>query len=92
MGEGNTLAGAKILDQMFKSHGEVGSKSEGGGTTGRTRPVIIAGGEYVVHPHAVWSMGKGDYTKGHKSLDAFVLKKRQAVIKKVKSLPGPQKD
>lgn len=150
LGEGNTLAGAKVLDRMMHSGpfgttpmtsrgpdrmpgyppagpekamgGEVDGApnlsgqltmppmpmpqapgiipggiappmARGGNAddTGETVPIIIAGGEYVVHPDSVKMVGKGDLTKGHDHLDTFVKNVRSATAKKMQSLPGPKK-
>lgn len=59
--------------------------------TGETVPIIIAGGEYVVHPDSVKMVGKGDLTRGHDHLDAFVKNVRSATASKMQKLPGPKK-
>jgi hypothetical protein len=92
MGQGNTLAGAKILDAIFHSHGGgVEGKAEGG-SVGKRIPVIVAGGEYVVSPDKVRSLGGGDPTKGHKLLDSFTKRNRVKLVKRLTSLPGPRTD
>lgn len=153
LGEGNTLAGAKVLDRMMHSgpfgttpmagrsggHGipgypagpvkamggevagspdlsgqltmppmpmpsgpgilpggiapKLAGMERGGNTddTGETVPIIIAGGEYVVHPDSVKMVGKGDLTRGHDHLDAFVKNVRTATAAKMQKLPGPKK-
>lgn len=93
MGQGNTLAGAKILDAIFRGHAAPPSKAEGGGVgTGRRIPVIVAGGEYVVPPDRVRSIGGGDPTKGHKNLDSFVRRNRAKLVRRLKTLDGPRTD
>lgn len=54
-------------------------------------PVVLAGGEYVVHPDDVMKLGNGNMKKGHKILDAFVLHARKKTVKEMKNLPGPKK-
>ena len=54
--------------------------------------IIAAGGEYIIHPHQVASIGGGDIDKGHKILDAFVNHVRKQHIATLKSLPGPKKN
>lgn len=92
MGQGNTLAGAKILDAMFRSHGGATTKAGGGSVASNRVPVIVAGGEYVVPPDRVRSIGGGDPTKGHKNLDSFVKKHRVGLVKRLKSLDPPRVD
>lgn len=61
---------------------------------GVTPPVDIAaaGGEYVLTPDDVARIGGGDHTHGHAVLDSFVKQIRQKTIKKLKSLPPPEKN
>lgn len=86
LGQGNTDAGAQILDQMFVPH------MKGGGAPQRSPKVAIiaAGGEYMVHPQAVANMGGGDVGKGHRTLDKMVLNIRRQTINRMKTLPGPK--
>jgi hypothetical protein len=55
-------------------------------------PIVAAGGEYVIHPHAVRRIGGGDMDHGHKVLDEFVLKSRKKTVKTLNKLPGPKTD
>ncbi len=91
-GQGNTEAGAKILDAMFESHAKNGFARGGRAQTLRQVPIVAAGGEYVVHPHAVWSLGGGDMREGHKKLDKMVRTKRKATARHNMRLPGPRID
>lgn len=81
LGEGNTLAGAAVLDSLFPTR-------TGGGTP---VPIIIAGGEYVVSPGDCRRIGGGNVKHGHSTLDKFVLDVRKQTINELKKLPGPQK-
>lgn len=90
-GQGNTEAGAKLLDMMQNGHNLQGTKMAEGGAAGmRTVPIVAAGGEYVFHPNAIRSMGGGDMRKGHKILDKMVRSKRTKTAKHMQSLPGPR--
>lgn len=53
--------------------------------------IVTAGGEYVVPPHVVEAVGDGDVDRGHKILDAWVMRMRKDHIKTLKSLPPPAK-
>ncbi len=64
--------------------------ADGGGV--EEVPVIAAGGEYILHPEQVMSVGGGDMDRGHEILDAFVLHSRKQLVKTLKKLPGPAKD
>lgn len=55
-------------------------------------PVVLAGGEFVVPPHIVKSVGNGDPEKGHDEFDKFVKAVRGTTINTLKKLPGPRKD
>ena len=93
LGQGNTLAGGKILDAMFSRHRADGGRLEGDRNTATTSrvPVIVAGGEYTVSPDKVLSIGGGDHKSGHKVLDSFVKRTRLNSIQHLKRLPGPAK-
>ena len=71
---------------------EMPTKAEGGGITDDLVPIVAAGGEYVITPQQVVSIGKGDLDHGHKILDAFVKKTRAKTIDTLQKLPGPKKD
>jgi len=111
-GQGNTAAGASIMDKMF-NHGPYGmgiqrSKAPRignrmtslgkrnkrgfaeGGDTGQPTPIVAAGGEYVVHPETVASLGNGDINLGHDILDAFVKNTRAQHISTLKGLKPPK--
>lgn len=94
IGEGNSLAGLKALEQMFGKHGPYGAAlAKGGAAKQRPAvPVIVAGGEFIVPPHIVEEIGGGDMEKGHAILDEFVKKHRKTLIKTLSKLPGPAKD
>ena len=106
LGEGNTMAGFKILRRVFGGvpYGQKGEPygAEGGpygeplpgkaegGET--TVPVVVAGGEHVLSPEQVRLVGGGDLDTGHAVLDQFVLRTRKDLVKTLKALPGPRKD
>lgn len=87
LGEGNTMNGFKIVDDMNAQHRDDGRFANGG-----TVPIIAAGGEYVIPPHVVAGVGKGSLDTGHKVLDEFVKHVRAKTIKTLQKLPGPKKD
>lgn len=83
MGEGNTMAGFQILNDMFglqKLGDETGTE------------IVAAGGEYVISPVSCLKVGGGDIERGHKTLDEFVKKYRVSTVKTLQKLPGPKKD
>ena len=113
MGEGNTLSGFKVAQEMFEKPsymrgtpgeqvlgGDIGAqalpnmpkKARGGQLTGDAVPVVLAGGEYVIHPDDVTRVGGGDQALGHAILDQWVKNKRRETVKTLKKLPGPKKD
>jgi hypothetical protein len=90
LGEGNTIAGTRILEQMFS-----GQKfAIGGPVPGFSEPVpvIVAGGEYIIRPELVLEIGGGDMDRGHRLLDDWVKKTRKDLIKTLQNLPPPAKD
>lgn len=66
-------------------------KAEGGAVL-EAVPVVLAGGEYVIHPKHVERIGGGDMDKGHAILDAYVKGMRAKTVKTLQKLPGPKKD
>ena len=97
MGQGNTNAGLKRLDQMFKS-GPYGMKipqrrrrADGGGVDDEI-PVMLSDGEYVVAPEVVEAIGNGDVQAGHDILDQWIMHERQNAIQTLASLPPPATD
>jgi hypothetical protein len=121
-GEGNTMAGFKVLKRALAGipysrekaaygqrsgpygggaapygHGnkpyeeDVESRAKGGKVHSGTVPVVLAGGEYSIHPDIVRAIGDGDIHTGHSVLDKFVLHIRKELIDTLKKLPGPKK-
>jgi hypothetical protein len=91
LGEGNTMAGFKIIREMFKGMpGEQAFAS--GGASSAPVEIIAAGGEYVIDPVTVHHIGGGHLEAGHRELDKFVKHMRAKTISTLKKLPGPRKD
>lgn len=84
LGDGNTLAGFKVLDAIFP-------RSGGNPTKNAKVPIIAAGGEYVVGPEHVARMGNGNMKNGHNRLRDFVKQLRSANVKRLSKLPPPVK-
>lgn len=113
LGEGNTLAGSKVLDGMFKAPGMTHLHSSiprppslphfargGAANEGRSVPIIVAGGEYLLHPDQVRHAdeivnrlppGHGDLKRGHDALDHWVVEQRKKHRKTLAALPAPKK-
>ena len=83
MGEGNTMAGFRVANQIF-------GRQQLGEEPGVE--IVAAGGEYVIAPDNVARIGGGDIDLGHKTLDEFVVEYRERTVKTLKALPGPKKD
>lgn len=103
MGEGNTMAGFKVANTIFTRvpgmRGTPGASAElgipmkaEGGPIDPPVPIVAAGGEYVIAPEDVVSIGEGNLDEGHKILDSFVKKMRAKTVETLKKLPGPKKD
>lgn len=105
-GQGNTIAGFKVLRRVFGGtpygagsapygvtggpYGAPESHANGGETEGV--PIVAAGGEYVLTPEQVRVVGDGDLDIGHRVLDEFIKRSRSETVKTLKNLPGPAKD
>lgn len=106
LGEGNTIAGFKVLRRMFGGvpYGQgAGPYGQGNGPYGEPLatggaaeaddpgvPVVVAGGEYVLGPHHVRALGEGDLDLGHRVLDAWVQRLAKEHIETLKKLPPPK--
>lgn len=92
-GEGNTEAGHKVFDDLCHEHRQtsnaLGLQQEEGS---KLAPIVAAGGEYVIPPSVVRSLGGGDMNAGHELLDKFVVLARKDLIKTLSKLPPPKKD
>ncbi len=100
LGQGNTLAGAKTLDNLFPhsalqhqspptAPGVIGKFAKGGATHDMV-PIVVAGGEYHLMPESVKHAGGGSVKHGNQVLDAFVKHIRKKTIKQMNALPGPK--
>jgi hypothetical protein len=84
LGEGNTSAGLKVVEQMFPSQPPSRAYAAGGKV-----PIMAAGGEHVLSPEQVAEIGGGDLDLGHSILDEWVRSTRAHTIETLKRLPGP---
>ncbi len=91
-GEGNTEAGFKIYNKMFKDGAYAKNISNSPYENGKLVPIIAAGGEYVIHPAVVAAIGDGDLKEGQNALDEFVLHERKTLIKTLRKLAPPKKN
>ena len=80
LGEGNSLAGHKAIEQMF---------GKGAASNGEAIGIKISDGEHVLARKQVEQAGRGDYEQGCRTLDAFAKMVRAQNIKKLQSLPPP---
>ena len=68
-------------------------RAKGGGLHGNDHvPIHASDGEFVISNEDVKRVGGGDEERGHRILDAFIMRCRRENIKKLKSLPPPEKD
>jgi len=79
--------GAKSLPNMPEKRADGGSVDEQ-----EAVPVVLAGGEYVIHPRSVARIGRGDLNRGHSVLDNFVKAMRAKTVQTLRNLPGPKRD
>lgn len=105
LGQSNTLAGMKVLSRMFGPSGRYnagkplnpgapsvadrgGARGEG---VGAPTDVVTAGGEFVIPPSVVMSIGGGNLERGHRILDKWVMALRDDHIRTLKKLAPPAK-
>ncbi len=89
-GQGNTLAGQRVMEALFKGGVIKHMRQQGGaGLNKRHVPIAAAGGEYIVPPETVAHIGDGNMARGHAILDHFVVGSRAEQIKRLRKLPGP---
>lgn len=97
LGQNNTDAGLKVAQHLFGEGGEFDKRENrrsGGKTLGSGKPVdcVTAGGEFVIPPSVVASIGHGNMDLGHRILDAWSMNIRKDHIKTLASLPPPAQD
>lgn len=71
-----------------------GAKLATGGQADDDAPlvqIVAAGGEFVISPEGVTSLGEGDINYGHDVLDSFVKQYRAKTVDTLKKLPGPKR-
>lgn len=105
-GEGNTMAGFRIMRRIFGGMPYSGEENPYGQSDtpyneplpgkaaggAATVPIVAAGGEHVVSPEQVMQVGNGDLETGHRVLDEFVKRMRKETVKTLQNLPPPKKD
>jgi hypothetical protein len=97
LGQNNSEAGLRVAHHLF-GEGGVFDKGQGRKAGGKApvagKPVdcITAGGEFVVPPKTVASIGHGDMDLGHKILDQWSMNIRKDHIATLKNLPPPARD
>ena len=98
LGDGNSVAGHKVLFGMFPGSKPLPKRRPRQSVRpnikmakGGTVPIMASDGEFVVSPEDVVQAGDGDQFVGHKALDDFILFIRNNYINKLKSLPEPEK-
>ena len=89
IGQGNTMAGFTVLNKVFKLE-EQPEDSKNDNDPNQVG-IVAAGGEYVIPPEEVLSIGGGDYKRGHRLIDGTILKLRRMITTQIKKLPPPKK-
>lgn len=98
LGQGNSAAGAKILEAMLKT-GPYGSAMPGkgspstqkrGGDVGKSS-ILAAGGEFIVPRATVLRIGGGSIDKGQKILRELTKRIRAHQMQFLKKAPEPKK-
>lgn len=91
LGQGNSLSGARIMEEIISGGHRPKFSNGGSSSAGSKVPVIIAGGEFKVSPTQVLRLGNGSMKRGHEILDGLIKNVRAHTIKQLKSLPPPRK-
>ena len=97
LGANNSEAGLRLAEHLFGEKGvfDKGEVRKAGGRVPRSgQPIdcVTAGGEFVVPPSTVASIGHGDMDLGHKILDQWSMNIRKDHIATLKNLPPPARD
>lgn len=108
LGQGNSLAGANMVNKMFKMGpygGAAGAtkkmaphiphvsvRAARGGTSGDKPTPIVAAGGEIVIPPEKIAERFGNLDHGHRALDKWVVDTRKKHIKTLKKLKPPRKD
>lgn len=91
IGEGNTMAGFEILNSVFKLAINPDDNQNTAPSNNGQVGIVAAGGEYVIPPQEVQSIGGGDIKTGHRIIDQTILRLRKLITKQIKALPAPKK-
>ena len=83
---------AEVIDDVhadlaLHGHAHGGTAHDGGGPV----PIMASGGEFVIGPDEVARRGGGDLSKGHRVLDAWMVKLKKEAADTISKLPGPAK-
>lgn len=93
LGDGNSLSGAKVMDEMLRrleTDAPAGLARGGSMQKGaKPVPVALSHGEYRIAPHHVQMIGHGDMKRGHAILDRWVQMERKRQIDTLKKLKPP---
>lgn len=87
-------AGAPHAPRPMGALASGGASDKGGARgsgEGHAVPIMAAGGEFVIPPHVVAAIGKGNIHHGHQILDAWVLANRKKHVSTLNKLPPPAK-
>lgn len=97
MGDGNTLAGAKVLRSILRApKPSRGLLPRGRGVKvpqyadGGEVPIAAAGGEYIASPEEMSYLGDGDLDRGVSIGRMLVERVRNQNIRRLSSLPPPK--
>jgi hypothetical protein len=93
LGQGNTLAGGHMLDQMVAQVPKPppgAGFADGGTTTGAPVDIRLSGGEYYLPPHVVSAIGNGDHQRGGAILNNAVKHLRTKFAERQRRLPPPK--
>jgi hypothetical protein len=96
LGQGNTMAGAKLLQSSLPEAAEMASAGRiDRAMGGMTEPddeidVRLSGGEFLISPEQVLAIGGGDVAAGAAALDELVHAVRGSTREALGQMPPPK--
>ena len=88
-GQNSSLAGHAAIEHMLSKLPKVKSANKTKSRSNSPVPVALSDGEHIIGKDSVERIGGGDYEKGKKILDHFVMHIRRRQIHELSKLPPP---
>ena len=88
-GQNSSLAGHAAIEQMLRTLPPVKTANKTKTQNVKPVPVALSDGEHLLSKESVERIGGGDYERGRKILDQFVMRVRHRQIQQLSKLPPP---